>query len=94
MRNYWAPDRVLQSRNPYLQTQGSRNPKIFISLVSHLPRILSILKFLISPQFCFKIPNLEIQMREIPNHEKPIEDHQIKPNIICYLALLVDCVLH
>ena len=28
----------------------------------------------ISPGFCFKIPNPEIQIREIPDPEKPIED--------------------
>ena len=28
----------------------------------------------ISPGFCFKIPNPEIQIREIPDPEQPIED--------------------
>ena len=49
----------------------------------------------ISPRFCFKIPNPELQVRNIPNPEKPTGVHQIlkTPNIIRYLALRIDCVL-
>ena len=37
----------------------------------HLPRYF---QSRISPGFCFKIPNPEIQITEIPDPEKPIED--------------------
>ena len=31
-----------------------------------------------SPRFCFQIPNSELEIREIPGPEKPIEDPLIK----------------
>ena len=43
-----------------------------------------------SPSFCFKIPNLGLQIREIPYTEKPIGDplHVIN-SVIFPLALVV-----
>ena len=84
MWNYWVPNSVLQSRNPNLQTHGSRNRKVYFW---HLPRarILSIPNL---AAVCFKIPNPEFQWRENQDPEKPNGFHQIKPNIIIrYLAL-------
>ena len=81
---------LLRSRNPDLRTHGSSNPEVYfwypISRAYFQSRIL--------PQFCFKIPSPELQTREIQDPEKPVGDHQIKPNIIRYLALHIDCVLH
>ena len=48
----------------------SRNPEGYF-LASHLPSILSIPNLAL---FCSKIPNPELQMRELPGPEKPIED--------------------
>ena len=50
----------------------------------------------ISPRFCFNIPNPDLQVRKIPDPEKPTGVHQIlkTQNIIRYLALHIDCVLH
>ena len=69
--------RALQTRNP--------DPKFRVipsfrrlSLVSHLPRILSIPNLApIEEQFRFKIPNTELQIMEIPHSEKPIEEPQL-----------------
>ena len=66
----WVPNRVLQSRNPdpkFLEIPLSRG----LYLTSHLP---SILQSRNSSRFCFQTPHPELQMREIPGPEKPIED--------------------
>ena len=36
----------------------------------------------ISPRFCFQIPNPELQIKEIPDPQKPIGDPQINPPVV------------
>ena len=84
----------ISPRNIDLQTHGSRNPEgYFWHLISR-----EYFQSRISPRFCFNIPNPELQVRKIPDPEKPTGVHQIlkTPNIICYLALYIDIdsVLH
>ena len=55
-----VPYRVLQSRNLESNFAQSRIPAFFQSRIS--------------PSFCFKIPNPELQIKEIPHPGKPISD--------------------
>ena len=93
MWNYWAPNGVLQSHNPYLQTHGSRNPKVYFW--HPISRTRAYFQSRISPRFCFKILNPELQWRENQDPEKPNGVHQTKPNIIIRcLAFHTDCVFY
>ena len=74
MWNYWFPNGVLQSRNPYLQTHGSRNPKVYFW--HPISRGRAYFQFRISPRFCFKILNPQLQWRENQDPEKPNGVHQ------------------
>ena len=82
----------ISPRNPDLQGHGSSNPNgYFWHLISRI-----YFQSRISPRFCFKITNPELQVRKIPDPKKPTGVHQIlkTPNIIRYLARCIDCVLH
>ena len=79
-------------RNPDLQTQGSRNPEGYF----WHPISRAYFQFRTSRRFCFKIPSPQLQIRKIPDPEKPTGVHQIlkTPKIIRYPAFHIDCVLH
>ena len=94
MWNYWVPNTVLQSHNPYLH--GSRNPKVYqfwhpISRASaHTFNPESLRDFALKSRI-----NPEFQSRENQDLAKPNGVFQITPNIIIrYLALHIDCVLY
>ena len=76
-RTLKVPNRILQSRNGYPNFAQSRNPDVFFFGIL-LTAILSIRPYL-TPILLKKIQNPEIQMREIPDPEKPIGDPQGKP---------------
>ena len=77
-------NRVLQSRNP--------NPKF-----REVPHDLEVYSGIPPPTHTFnpesrpvfKIPNLELQIREIPDPEKPIGDHipSVGPQVFIYLFI-------
>ena len=94
MWNRWVPDRALQSRNPDLQTHGSHNPEGYF----WHPISRTYFQTRISPRFCFKIPSPDLQRtgksRIMKSRHLIWWVHQIKRNIICYLVLSIDCVLH
>ena len=64
------PNRVIQSRNLEPNFPQSRNPDSYF----RNPVSPHLFQSRISPSFCFKIPNLELQIREIPHPGKPISD--------------------
>ena len=61
---------ALQSRNPDPKFVQSRNPEGYF----WHPTSQAYFQSRTSPLFCSKIPNPELQMRELPGPEKPIED--------------------
>ena len=59
---------ILQSRNPDPKFVQSRNLKGYI----WHPTSRAYFQYRNSPQFCFQIPNPELQITENPGPEKPI----------------------
>ena len=63
-----GPNEILQSRNPDPKFVQSRNLKGYI----WHPTSRAYFQYRNSPQFCFQIPNPELQITENPGPEKPI----------------------
>ena len=68
-----GPNEILQSRNPDPKFVQSRNPKGYI----WHPTSRAYFQYRNSPQFCFQIPNPELQITENPGPEKPIWDPHV-----------------
>ena len=73
------------------------------SMVPVIPRVIfgipspvHILSIPNLASICFKLPSPQLQIKKISGPEKPTGVYQIlkTPNIIRYLALHIDCVLH
>ena len=66
--------------NPVIPTQNfvqSRNPEGYF----WHPTSRVYFQSRISPRFCFQIPNPELQIREIPDPEKPIGDPRYRTSV-------------
>ena len=72
----------IEFSNPVIPTQNfvqSHNPEgYFWHLTSR-----AYFQSRISPRFCFQIPNPEVQIREIPDPEKPVGDPQFRISLRC-----------
>ena len=90
---YWVPNNVLQLRNPYLQTRGSRNPKVNFGIPS--PARAHTFNPESRRDFALKsrIPSFNEGKTRIP--KSLMGSIKLNQNIIIrYLALHIDCVLY
>ena len=78
-----VPNRVSQSRDPDHDFEQSRNPEGYF----WHPTSRAYFQSRIPPWFCCKIPNPELQIREIPYHRKPIGNP-----LLCWVPAFIICL--